>query len=333
MKILILGGTVFLGRHVVEAALARSHEVTLFTRGQHNPDLFPGVEKLRGDRDGSLDVLRGRSWDAAIDTSGYVPRVVAASADLLRDSVGHYSFVSTLSVYTDVSRPGMDESAPVGTLEDESVEEITGETYGPLKALCEKAVEERLRGRTLVVRPGLIVGPDDPTDRFTYWPVRVARGGDVIAPGRLDRAIQVIDVRDLAQWMVSMTERQAAGVFNATGPDYVLTMGTLLDACRAVSGSDARFVWVDETFLLDRDVTPWTELPLWVPDTPEYAGFNAVDCSKATGAGLVFRPISDTIDDTLVWTETRPPDHEWRAGMAPEREQEILREWKMQENG
>ncbi len=213
MKLLVLGGTVFLGRHLVEAATARGHSVTLFNRGQHNPELYPEVEKLRGDRDSDLSALQGRRWDAVIDTCGYLPRAVRASAELLADAVDHYTFISSISVYADFHTPAMDESAPVGTLADETVEEVTGETYGPLKALCEQAAERALPGRVLNIRPGLIVGPHDPTDRFTYWPVRVARGGEVLAPGRPHVPVQVIDGRDLAEWTVRMVEaRQVRGL-------------------------------------------------------------------------------------------------------------------------
>ena len=183
MNLLILGGTVFLGRHLVEAALARGHAVTLFNRGQHNPDLFPEVERLRGDRDGDLQALEGRRWDAVVDTCGYVPRVVRASAEMLAPNVDHYTFISSISVYADTSKPGIDEQAPVGTLDDPTTEEVTGESYGPLKALCEQAAEAAMPGRVLNIRPGLIVGPHDPTDRFTYWVRRVAEGGEVLAPG------------------------------------------------------------------------------------------------------------------------------------------------------
>src|ERR1051325_6256679 len=237
MKILILGGTVFLGRHLVEAALARGHEVTLFNRG-NNPHLFPEVEKLRGDRDGGLDVLRGRRWDVVIDTSGFVPRIVRASAELLADTVELYVFISSLSVIADTRVPGADESAPVGTLDDPTIEDATGKAYGPLKALCEQAVEQVMPGRALNIRPGLIVGPHDPTGRFTYWPVRVARGGEVLAPGRPARQIQLVDVRDLAGWIIRLAEAGTSGLFNATGPDKVLTMEELLEECRRVAHSD-----------------------------------------------------------------------------------------------
>ncbi len=328
MKILILGGTVFLGRHLVDAALARRHEVTLFNRGQSNPDLFPDVEKLRGNRDGDLSALRGRRWDAAIDTCGYVPRVVRASAELLAGAMQHYTFISSLSVYADTRQPGIDENAPVGALPDETVEDMTGETYGPLKALCEQAVERAMPGRVLNVRPGLIVGSHDPTDRFTYWPIRVARGGDVLAPGRPERAVRFIDVRDLAEWIIRAIEQNLTGVFNADGPDYPLTMRQLLDTSKAVSGSDARFAWVDEKFLADAGIVPWSELPLWIPESdPEAVGFFAFDCSKAIRAGLTFRPLEGTVRDTIAWDATRRVDREWRAGLTAEREAELLKVW------
>ncbi len=325
MKLLLLGGPCFLGRHLIEAALARGHQVTTFNRGRANPDLYPEVEKVRGDRDGDLGALAGRRWDAAIDTSGYLPRVVRASAEALARAVDRYTFISSLSVYPDTRTPGLDERAPVGTLADEGVEEINGETYGPLKALCERAVEAALPGRTLVVRPCLIVGPHDPTDRFTYWPGRVAWGGDVLAPGRPERAIQFIDARDLAGWLVRMAEAGRTGVFNANGPEGTLTMGEFLATCEAVAGADARFVWADDHFLIDAGVGPWMELPLWLPEA-EAAGFFAFDSRKAIAAGLTFRPLAETVRDTLDWDRARPADAERRAGLAPERERELLRQ-------
>src|SRR4051794_14737210 len=204
MKLLILGGTIFLGRYLAKAALERGHDLTLFNRSQHNSELYPDVEQLRGDRDGGLDVLRGRRWDAVVDTSGYLPHLVRASAELLADAVEHYTFISSISVYPHFRSLGQDESAPVGTLDDPSVEEITGESYGPLKTLCEQAVEQALPGRTLVVRPGLIVGPHDPSDRFTYWVHRVAQGGELLAPESPNWHTQIIDVRDLADWTLHM---------------------------------------------------------------------------------------------------------------------------------
>jgi 2'-hydroxyisoflavone reductase len=328
MQLLIIGGTVFLGRHLVAAAQARGHTITLFNRGQHNPELFPDVEKLRGDRTSDLTALAGRRWEAAIDTCGYVPRVVRASAELLADAVEHYTFVSSISVYADFKKQGIDESDPVGTLADETVEEVTGESYGPLKALCEQAAERTMPGRVLNVRPGLIVGPHDPTDRFTYWPRRVAQGGAVLAPNQPEHGTQIIDVRDLAEWMIAMAEQRRVGIYNATGPEYRLTIGRVLEEAKAVSGSDAHFVWMSERFLLDAGVQPWSQVPLWVPEAdPDNAGFDAVDCTKAIEAGLRFRPLAETIRDTLAWDATLPADRELRAGLTREREAELLQAW------
>jgi 2'-hydroxyisoflavone reductase len=333
MKLLVLGGTVFLGRHLVEAALAGGHEVTIFNRGRHNPDLFPQVEKLRGDRDGDLAVLQGRVRDAAVDTCGYVPRVVQASAELLAGAVGHYTFISTLSVHGDLagthgdfSARGMDESAPVATLKaGESTEEMQLTTYGALKVLCEQAAEASLPGRVLVIRCGLIVGPFDASDRFTYWPHRIAEGGEVLAPGNPNAPVQFIDVRDLSAWIIRLVERRETGTFNATGPAEVLTMKSLLEECKTVCGSDARFTWVPDQILLEAGVRPFVELPLWIPERPQTAGFSSVDCGKAIGAGLTYSPLPKTIRDTLAWDTTRPPGLERQGGLAPERERAILR--------
>ena len=321
---MILGGTRFLGRCLVEAALGDDHTVTLFNRGLSDPDLFPEVETIKGDRDGDLSALRGRRWDAVIDTCGYVPRVVRASAGLLAGAVDHYTFVSSISVYPDNMGPGADEGAPVEELEDPTVEEITGETYGGLKALCERAAEAEMPGRVLNVRPGLISGPHDPTDRFTYWPRRVATGGEVLAPDRPELRVQFIDVRDLAGWMVKMSAEQRTGTYNATGPAYELRMGKLLEECEAVGG-DAKIVWVSEEFLEENGVEPFTELPLWVPR--EYAGMLAVDCGKAIAAGLTFRPVSETIRDVLEWDSNRA-EPELAAGLKPDRERELLSAWR-----
>lgn len=328
MQLLILGGTVFLGRHLVEAALEAGHEVTLFNRGQHNPELFPEVEKLRGSRDGGLDVLRGRHWDAVVDTCGYVPRIVRSSAEMLADAVDHYTFISTVSVYGNPEGKRLDEDAEVGTLEDPAVEEITGETYGPLKVLCEQAAEQAMPGRVLTIRPGLIVGPHDPTDRFTYWPYRVAQGREVLAPGHPERAVEFIDVRDLAEWTLRMVETGATGTFNATGPDYHLGMRRLLETCHEVSRSDAGLVWVSTQFLEEAGVAPWMELPLWLgEDEREPQALFTVNVARAVAAGLAFRPLERTVADTLAWAATRPADYQWRAGLKPEREQELVQAW------
>jgi 2'-hydroxyisoflavone reductase len=320
MKILVLGGTRFLGRHFVEAALARGYEVTLFTRGQTNPDLFQEAERLAGDRDGELSALEGREWDAAVDTSGYFPRIVRASAELLAGSVPHYTFVSTISVYADLSRP-VDESSPLGTLEDETVEEFGPEFeyYGPLKALCERAVEDAFGDRALIVRPGYIVGPHDPTDRFTYWPWRVARGGEMLAPAPPERPMQFIDVRDLAGWMLGLVEGHAGGVFNATNE------GVRWEVVLAASPGEAEAVWAPDEFLLGHGVDEM-ELPLWTAD-PAFAAIHEADVSRALAEGLTFRPVEATARDTLEWARGRN-GHELAAGLKPEREAELIAGWR-----
>jgi 2'-hydroxyisoflavone reductase len=325
MDVLILGGTGFLGRHLVEAALGNGHRVTLFTRGITAPELFPEVETIEGDREADLSSLSGRRWDAAIDTCGYVPRVVRASAKTLAEAVDHYTFVSSISVYPDDIVPGADEESPVQELPDPRVEEVTGETYGGLKALCERAVEEEMPWRVFNVRPGLISGPHDPTDRFTYWPRRIDAGGEVLAPDRPERVVQFIDVRDLAAWIIEMAAERRTGTFNATGPDHKLEMGQLLEACKAVGG-DAELIWVSEDFLEEHGVEPFTELPLWVPR--KNAALLDIDCGRAIEAGLTFRSLSETIEDVLEWDRARPVDTESAAGLTPEREQELLRAWR-----
>lgn len=324
MKLLMIGGTRFLGRHLVNSARARGHEVTLFNRGQTNPNLFGQVEKIQADREKDLGLLAGRNWDAAIDTCGYFPRIVKMSAEALKDGVESYVFISSISVYSDFSKIGIDESDSVGRLEDETSEDKSGDSYGPLKALCEKAVQDVFGINSLIIRPGLIVGPHDPTDRFTYWPVRVARGGDVLAPDNPEALTQIIDVRDLSNFIIELVEQNVSGVFNATGPDHELTLGSLLDACKLVSTSDAKFHWASVDFLNRNHVAPWSELPAWLPDSGESAGFSRVDVSKAIRAGLKFLPIEETIRDTLEWANSRPQDHEWLAGLSIQRENELL---------
>ena len=326
MKLLILGGTKFLGRHLVDSALAHGHQVTLFNRGKTNPGLFPQVETILGNREHDIEKLSSRAWNAVIDVAGYFPRIVRLSASGLERSVGRYVFISSISVYPDstLKKIGIDEKDPVGKLEDESVEEITGGTYGPLKALCEKTVLDLYGDRGLVIRPGLIVGPNDPTDRFTYWPVRVARGGEVLAPENPEVPVQIIDVRDLSEFVIKMIEANATGIYNATGPDYELTFGEMLETCKQVSHSDAHFNWASAEFLKQHNVEEWSDMPVWVPDNEENRGFSRVNVSKAVKAGLTFRPLEDTVRDTIVWAGTRPADHEWRAGLKAEREKELL---------
>jgi len=325
MKILIIGGTQFVGRHLAEAALARGHKLTLFNRGQRSAGLFPDAEHLRGDRDGDgLNVLRDRTWDAVIDTCGYVPRIVKQSAELLAGSVSSYVFISTISVYADFKTPGLDENSPQATMEDPSVEDINGETYGPLKVLCEQAVEAALPDRSLIIRPGFIVGPHDPTDRFTYWPHRVALGGDVLAPSTPGQPVQIIDARDLAEWTLLLMERSATGIYNATGPDYALTLDTILDTCREVSGSDAHLTWVPDAFLQDNDADSTSLLPFYTPASADMPGLMTASIAKAVAAGLTFRPLAETIQGTLDWDKTRPADEPRKVGLSLERERELL---------
>ena len=322
MKILVLGGTKFLGRATVQAALARDHELTLFNRGETNPDLFPDVEQLRGDRTKDLAALAGREWDAVVDASGYIPADVRASAEELRERVGRYLFVSSISVYADFSY-GPTEDSPRSTLaegqpEDELMPEY--ENYGALKALAEEAVTDLYGDRALIVRPGLIVGPHDPTGRFTYWAHRIARGGEFRIPAPPDELQQFVDVRDLGAWMVDLLERGASGAFNATHPGT--SRAELVETATRVSGSDARPVWTDPDWLAEQSVGQWMELPLWVHG-PDSVGIHRADVSRAVNAGLTFRPLDDVVRDTLEQATTTED-----AGLAPERERELLEAWR-----
>ena len=332
MNILIIGGTVFLGRALVTAAQAAGHTVTLFNRGKTLPNSFPDVEKIIGDRDGNLEPLAGRTWDAVIDTCGYVPRIVRQSAEFLADAANRYVFISSISAYSDVSQIGInEENGTLATIEDETVEEITGETYGALKVLSEQAAADAFGAdRTLLIRPGLIVGDCDRSDRFTYWPSRIAEGGRVLVPETADKVVQFTDVKDLAEFTIHLLEHNASGIYNVSGSPAAspTTMGDVVQTCKEVSGSNAEFVWVDGQFLLDNEVGPWMELPLWIPAADEdSAGFYTIDCSKAFAAGLKFRPLTETVKDTLNWANSRPEDHQWRAGLNREKETELLKKW------
>ena len=338
MKLLVLGGTRFLGRHLVDAALARGHDVTIFTRGV--TPLPPGaaVRQLVGNRDPrvapGLAALDAGQWDAAIDTSGYVPRCVKAAAAALDGRVGGYAFVSSLSVYADASQPGIDESAPVAVLEDPLSEDVKAH-YGALKARCEEEIRTVFRDRALVVRPGLIVGPFDPTDRFAYWVARFlqpgllgARGDAAIVPGPRDRPVQFIDARDLAIWILDSVEAGRAGTFNACSPAGTWTMGALVDALAArarVPGSAPVPAWIDDATLVGCGVEPWTGLPLWIPASdPESAGFMDFACARAIEQGLRIRPLGQTIDDTAAWLGERDNRDAWRNVLSAEKEREVL---------
>jgi 2'-hydroxyisoflavone reductase len=328
LKILILGGTAFLGPQIVEAAQARGHVLTLFNRGKTNPGLFPDIEKLHGDRDGDLKSLEGRSWDAAIDTSGFVPRIVSMSAKLLAPSVKRYLFISTISVFADDIRPGTAEDGKLATMDDPTSEDVPT-YYGALKALSEKAAETEMPGRTWIVRPGLIVGPGDRSDRYTYWPVRMARGGEVLAPGDGNDPVQYIDVRDLAEWIVLGTEKSLTGIYNATGPEKRLTMKPFLDGVKKAVGGNAKLTWVPASFLEKQKVSPWGDMPVWIPNEGGETGVTQLDCRKAIGAGLKFRSVEETAKDTLAWYKTTPDDRrdKPKAGLTPAREAEVLAAW------
>jgi 2'-hydroxyisoflavone reductase len=318
VKLLLLGGPRFLGRAITDAALERGHDLTFFNRGRTNPELFPEVERLVGDRDGDVQALAGRRWDAVIDTCGYLPRVVRASAEALAGS-GLYCFVSSISVYMHF-RQINDEDGPIAEIGDLPQEDMTDDSYGPLKALCEDEARGVFGDRALVVRPGLIVGPHDPTGRFTYWPHRVARGGEVLAPSPPEAPIQAIDVRDLGDWIVASCEAGLGGTYNATHPGF--TWEELLVTCLAATGADdAEITWVSREFLIEQEVGAWMELPLWLshPDA-EFA--DRVDVQRALDAGLTFRPLDETVCGALEHAETTQA-----AGLAPEREAALLAEW------
>ncbi|HEV8426318.1 MAG TPA: NAD-dependent epimerase/dehydratase family protein [Pyrinomonadaceae bacterium] len=335
MKLLIIGGTRFLGRHLVTSALARNHNVTLFNRGNHALETA-AVETIEGDRHTDLHKLKGRRWDAVVDTCGHLPRAVRAAAEVLSNSVNRYVFISSQNAYANVSVPNITEDYPLGTLTSEQLDQANaigtegqpsyGALYGGLKALCEEAAQQMMPGRVLILRPGLIVGPYDYSDRFTYWVVRVAGGGEVLAPGRPGRFIQFIDARDLAEWTIRMIEREAAGAYNVHGRPNALTMQGLLEECKLASNSDARFVWASEEFLLREGVAAWSEMPLWLPEeaAPHLKGFMFIDPSKAIADGLQFRPLRETISDTLAWYQASDVNEPLKAGFKSDKERSLL---------
>ena len=334
LKLLVLGGTGFLGPHFVEAARKHGHTLTLFNRGKTNPDKFSGeqfndIEQLHGDRKSDMKALQGeRQWDAVLDTSAYLPADVTRSAQLLAARVKQYVLVSTISVYARNDAPA-DENAPLATLADPTVTEVTGETYGGLKALCERAAERELPGRTTVVRPGLIVGPGDNSDRFTYWPARADRGGEILAPGSAADPTQFIDVRDLAGFLLTTIERGRFGIYNADGAPGSLSMGALLDECRRAAGAESSLTWVPADFLEAQKVSAWQDMPALIPARGDYAGFGRTSVAKAKAAGLRQRPLRETVRDTLDWWRTLPQERRAKpkAGIAAAREAEVLKAW------
>jgi 2'-hydroxyisoflavone reductase len=339
LRILILGGTGFTGPHQIHYAQARGHEVTIFNRGRTQPtvhqELVGQVEQLVGDRDDDLEALKGRTWDAVIDNSASIPRWVRQSTELLKDSVDVYLFVSSLSVHADNSKIGITEDDPVATIDDPTIEEITGETYGALKALCEQETRDAFPGGAIVVRPHLIVGPGDRSDRWTYWPVRIDRGGEVMAPGEPTDPTQYIDTRDLAEFEIGLVEQRALGTYSGVGPLSPLSMAELLYGMRAVVSNEISFTWVNADFLDEHEVSPWGQMPAWIPPREGYQGFSAFDNSRAVAAGLEYRPLAVTAKDTIDWWKTLPEERraEPKAGLAPEREVEVLAAWHAREAG
>lgn len=331
LNILVLGGTGFLGPHTVNAAIAQGHTITLFNRGKTNPGLFKDLETIKGDRNtDDIKKLAGRKFDAVIDTSAYYPRSVNMAMEVLKDNIGQYLFVSTISVYSSWATKGMDESGEVGKIDDPTTEKVTGATYGPLKALCEQAAEKHMPGRVSVIRPGLIVGPRDKTDRFTYWPARIAKGGDVLAPGDGSDFIQFIDVRDLGEWMIYCSEHQVNGIYNAQSNANDITMKKLLDVCVKTINPKANLIWVPTKFLQEHQVTPWQEMPVWIPPEGDYAGSGSLSSKKAYANGLKERPIKTIVKDCFDWFNTLPKERrsKLRAGISAEKEQKVLTAWK-----
>jgi 2'-hydroxyisoflavone reductase len=337
LEILVMGGTGFLGPHLIHAALQRGHKLTMFNRGRTQPrifvDQYEQVEALQGDRklaDGLAALGSDRRWDAVIDTSAYFPRVVDMSVGLLKDRVKHYTLISTLSVYGERNDINMDESAPVATIEDTSTEEITGASYGPLKALCEQAAEQLMPGRVANIRPGLIVGKGDNTDRYTYWVDRIQRGGRVLAPGTGDDYTQIIDVRDLAEWTVRVAEQNTTGVFNAVTPAAGMTMRAMLEGIHEATGTDAELTWVDEAFLEQHGVQAWQHMTAWVPGRARgYEGFGQTSTKRAQAAGLTTRTPVDTARATLDWWISLPEERrtQLRAGLDAATEAKVLAAW------
>lgn len=324
MRILVLGGTRFLGRHFAYRAVEAGHAVTLFHRGQSaGIGSVPGAQERIGDRDGGLSALGAGEWDSVLDTSGYVPRVVRQSAAHLGGRVGHYAFVSTISVYADFRHPGLHEESGLLSLDDPESEDVAAQ-YGALKAACEGVVEAAFPGRTLIVRPGLIVGPHDPSDRFTYWPMRIARPGPVLAAGRPGRAIQLIHADDLAAWTLAMMERGMTGTYNATSPPDAMTMGGLIDTCRAELAPRRRVVWADDAFLTEHKVGAWIEIPLWLPAGAGMDGMLQARVDRALAAGLHVRPLADTVVETARWAREAGRWRQRKAGLAVGRERALL---------
>lgn len=341
LRILILGGTGFTGPYQVRYALSRGHKITTFNRGKTHPgELPPEVEQLIGDRNGQLDVLKDRQWDVVIDNPTSVPVWVHDAGKILKGNVDRYVFISTISVFADTSKPGTDETAPLAKYTGPDAMKETRESiiaskfalYGPLKALSEQEAEKWFPKKTLIIRPGLIVGPRDETDRFTYWPMRVDRGGEMLAPGDPTDPVQFIDGRDLAEWTIRMVENGETGIYNATGPEKKLGIGDMLNGMKSTLNSNAKFTWVNADFLEAQKVAPWSDMPVWIPPRGEEAGGNQISNKRAIGKGLTFRPLAETTRNTVAWFKSQPQDRQskMKAGLTPEREAEVLVAWHKQ---
>ena len=341
LRILILGGTGFTGPFQVRYAFERGHTVTVFNRGKTHPGETPKeVEQLIGDRNGQLDAIKNRKWDVVIDNPTMLPAWVRDAAQILKGNVERYVFISTISVFADTSKPGVDENAPLAKYTGADPMKETRDTviaskfalYGPLKALSEQEAEKWFPKQTLIIRPGLIVGPRDETDRFSYWPVRLDRGGEVLAPGDPSDPVQFIDGRDLAEWVIRMVEQRETGIYNATGPAKELSIGQMLDTIKSANKSNATFTWVNADFLKAQKVAPWSDMPVWIPPRGEEAGGARISIQRALGKGLIFRPLADTARDTLAWFKSQPAERQskLKAGLTPEREVEVLAAWHKQ---
>ena len=338
LNLLILGGTGFIGPYQVRYALERGHKVTTFNRGKTHPGELPNeVEQLIGDRNGQLEALKNRKWDVVIDNPTSVPVWVHDVAQILKGDVDRYVFISTISVYADTSKPDTDESAPLAKYTGADAMKESRDTiiaskfalYGPLKALSEQEAEKWFPKKTLIIRPGLIVGPRDETDRFTYWPVRIDRGGEVLAPGDPKDPVQFIDARDLAEWTIRMVENGETGTYNASGPAKMLGIGEMLEGIKTANKSNANFTWVNADFLAAQKVEPWSDMPMWLPPRGEDGGGNQISIKRALEKGLTFRPFETTARDTLAWFKSQSPERQakLKAGLSPERETEVLAAW------
>jgi 2'-hydroxyisoflavone reductase len=329
LRVLMLGGTGFIGPHSIAALRLRDHQITLFNNDKESAKKFPEMESLFGDRDGKIEALNGRDWDVVIDNSGYVPRHVKLTADALKDRVGHYIFISSISAYADLTKPGIAEDYPLATLKDPNVEKVTNETYGGLKAACENVVRAAYGSRCTVIRPTYIVGPGDPTDRFTYWPARIAQGGEMLAPGTSRDPVQFIDVRDLAEFVAACAQHRHAGNYNVCNPPGSVRMGQLLDASRKISNARTKVVWVDAKFIEDQKFEG-NQIPIWSPTEGEYGGAALVDPARAVAQDLKFRPLNATVRDTLAWNATRPAERreKLKAGLTMDQERALLEKWR-----